>query len=984
MSLKNLQRWIAVGAMLALPVMAHAQEVTLLGTVTDNTGGALPGVTVVAVHEASGNTFEAVTDGSGQFQILGRVGSYVLTADLPGFTTATESATLLLGQEAVIDMQLAVGGVQETITVTGEAPLLDVTSSSMASNIDPRQMQELPIQGRDWVQLIMLAPGARVNSIRAGTPTDAGNERGGSYSSRAGGNFQITVDGQAVTQLATGAISPSKGQPRVSRDAMAEFEFQSSRFDATQGRSTGMQINAVTKSGTNTLSGSFSGFFRDDKLNAKDKIRGEVLPYKNQQLSGTLGGPILRDKVHFFAQYEYEREPRTFFYQTPFEIFNGTSSGTGVTKIYSGRGDAQFSPQVRLTGRANIWTLNQADSGSTPVGAGGTTGGAKQYLGTLTQVVTNRTVNEVKVGYAESTIDPFFNHKNPFNPYFDFGGPRIRLKGLDVGTGEIFPNRQDQKVWSFRDDLTLSFNKGGRHTVKMGGEYLHGSWLDWRCVRCGGQLRADKASISADLARQVFPDILDIGSWQLDLLAPVTEQWVQAFGAGFSRDDAAFTTRNTYAGWFQDDWTVKPRLTLNLGVRYDYEANAFTHEVEFLPFQTSDFPLEDRNNVSPRGGFSFSASDRTVVRGGYGLYFGTVATGIRGLFFASNVVDLTTKSDGRADFPSNPYNGTPPTFAELTAKQCSGAGGLVPGCVRRGVRTAGANYGPEFKMPYAHQVSLGVQQQVADTMAVEVDYVFTGHRDRQSDQPRNISYDPATGINFPFDDISKRPFPEWGYVSLTTNGTRANYHALQTSFTKRYSDRWQASGTYTLSAARDARPFPLQWVGRPGGINGAGFETVPFPTAVDFGGEYTLSGRDQRHRATVNTIVDLGYDFQLSGLYFFGSGQRWYTNWGVDLRDLGDRRPNELRLRPDGTIVPRSDFVGDQVHRVDMRLQRRISLGGRATIDGILEVFNVFDHSNFGDYEVREVRSNFGKPLQPRDIIAYGPRVVQLGFRLRF
>ena len=330
-----LSAWVIV---VMAPMMASAQEVSLRGTVTDGTGGALPGVTVVAVHEASGNSFEAVTDGSGEYLIPARVGSYVLTAELPGFTTATQSATLLLGQEVVIDLQMAIGGVQESITVTGEAPLLDVTSSTMTSNIDPRQMQELPIQGRDWVQLIMLAPGARVNSIRAGTPTDAGNERGGSYSSRAGGNFQITVDGQAVTQLATGAISPSKGQPRVSRDAMAEFEFQSSRFDATQGRSSGMQVNAVTKSGTNTHSGSFAGYFRDDSLNAKDKIRDVVLPFQNQQLSGTFGGPIVRDKVHFFANYEYERQPETFFYTTPFEIFNGTASGKGITKIYSARG----------------------------------------------------------------------------------------------------------------------------------------------------------------------------------------------------------------------------------------------------------------------------------------------------------------------------------------------------------------------------------------------------------------------------------------------------------------------------------------------------------------------------------------------------------------------------------------------------------------------------------------------------------------------
>ena len=329
-------------------------------------------------------------------------------------------------------------------------------------------------------------------------------------------------------------------------------------------------------------------------------------------------------------------------------------------------------------------------------------------------------------------------------------------------------------------------------------------------------------------------------------------------------------------------------------------------------------------------------------------------TGIRGLFFASNVIGLTTKNDGPG--PTSHPIPTTGRHRPLRNSRRNSVLALEDWCqgARRGVRTAGANYGPEFKMPYAHQVSLGVQQQVADTMAVEVDYVYTGHRiGRAISRGTSTTIRPRGSI-FPSTTSANDPFPlglcqlddEWGPGPTTMPCRR--------SFTKRYSDRWQASGTYTLSAARDARPRPLQWVGRPGGINGSGFETVPFPTAVDLGGEYTLSGRDQRHRATINTIVDLGYDFQLSGLYFFGSGQRWYTNWGVDLRDLGDRRPNELRLRPDGTIVPRSDFVGDQVHRVDMRLQRRFPLGGRAAIDGILEVFNVFDNANFGNYEVEK------------------------------
>ena len=138
----RLQRWLTVGAMLALPVMAHAQEATLSGSVSDTTGGALPGVTVRAAHEASGNNFEAVTDERGDYRLAVRVGTYRVTAELAGFTPVTRTLTLLVGQQAVVNLQMTVSGVQESVTVTGEAPLLDVTQSSLGGNIDPRQLQE--------------------------------------------------------------------------------------------------------------------------------------------------------------------------------------------------------------------------------------------------------------------------------------------------------------------------------------------------------------------------------------------------------------------------------------------------------------------------------------------------------------------------------------------------------------------------------------------------------------------------------------------------------------------------------------------------------------------------------------------------------------------------------------------------------------------------------------------------------------------------
>jgi len=164
----------------------------------------------------------------------------------------------------------------------------------------------------------MLAPGSRLNSVSEVPVSGTGNTV----------QFQLNLDGQSVTNnMAVGF-----GQPRYSRDAIAEFEFISNRFDASQGRSIGVQVNAVTKSGTNTPTGSFSGYFRSDKFNAADPVAGEVIPYSDQQLSVTYGGPILRDRFHYFGSFEYEREPQTYIYNTPYPYFNGTLTGTRTEK----------------------------------------------------------------------------------------------------------------------------------------------------------------------------------------------------------------------------------------------------------------------------------------------------------------------------------------------------------------------------------------------------------------------------------------------------------------------------------------------------------------------------------------------------------------------------------------------------------------------------------------------------------------------------
>ena len=189
-------------------------------------------------------------------------------------------------------------------------------------------------------------------------------------------------------------------------------------------------------------------------------------------------------------------------------------------------------------------------------------------------------------------------------------------------------------------------------------------------------------------------------------------------------------------------------------------------------------------------------------------------------------------------------------------------------------------------------------------------------------------------------------------------------------FTKRFSHRWQGALTYTLSALRDGEPAPL-----------SGIKQVTFPVAADMGGVYGLAVTDQRHRAVFNGIWQVAGGFQVSGVYFYGSGERQSTSYGGDLRGIG--ATGTARFRPNGTIVPRNNFVGKPVHRADMRLQQTIRFGGRRSVDAIAEVFNLFDRANYGSYTLQESSPRYGLPNASSNL-AYAPRTLQIGFRITF
>src|SRR5437762_348630 len=322
---------------------ASAQEASIIGSVSDETKAVLPGATVTAVSLETGVPTAAVSDERGQYRLLRLLaGRYKMQAELQGFASIiVPEVELLVGQNASVPFVLKLAQVTETVTITGETPLVDISSSQVAGNVDRRQMEELPLQGRNWMELSKLVKGITANDV-TNTPGVGRDD-----------DFQLNLDGQQITQKIAGS---GFGQPRFSRESIAEFQIVTNMFDITQGRSTGIEVQAITRSGANTPSGSVYGFFRDAKLNAPDPVANRVLPYSNQQVGGALGGPIVKDKAHFFASYEYEREPGTYF-SSP-----STLPGQSFTVPYKNnqksflvRFDVQLSAKDRVTIRGSRW-----------------------------------------------------------------------------------------------------------------------------------------------------------------------------------------------------------------------------------------------------------------------------------------------------------------------------------------------------------------------------------------------------------------------------------------------------------------------------------------------------------------------------------------------------------------------------------------------------------------------------------------------------
>jgi hypothetical protein len=971
---------VSVLAILLLSTaLASAQEASVVGTIADESKAVLPGVTVTATNLETGGQTVAVSDERGEYRLLKLPpGPYKFQAELSGFATVVMPVVeLLVGQNGTVPFTLKVASVSEVLTVTGEAPFVDVSTSQVAGNVNRRQMEELPLQGRNWMELSMMVKGITTNNVT--------NQPGVSNDDF----FQLNLDGQQITQKLAGS---SFGQPAFSRDAIAEFQIVTSQFDITQGRSVGIQVQAISKSGTNIPSGSLYGFFRSDALNAADKVAHRVLPYSDQQVGGTLGGPVIKNKMQYFASYEYERQPSTIFSAPaalPGETFTFPSK-TIQTSVLA-RVDTELSARDRLTTRASRWDWDNPfnlGGGGFPSTASVLGRYATNVLGTWSRVISDNKVQQVRIGY-----DNFFFSQTPLAAVV--GTPQYDFPGLTIGAPYNLPSVEKQTILEGRYDLNWHKDK---HDLKIGGEYLHVDHSGyWHILKNG---RFTMTSVPSNLADLIPASAaFEPSKWDLAALSPYVLRFDQNFNqSGWLID----VPRPTVALWFGDNWRAGDRLSINYGVRWDDDFGVFSPPnvpVTSIPIdngvQSGDFGYKtgiyDHLNIAPRAGFAYQAAASLVIRGGSGIYYGLPFSNLtysQQVFSETVTGSFTPAGNGLcADgslFITNPTCG-------VTAAQLFSGQARLPAQSPRIID-------PDYQNPYTWQSSIGFQKQLNAVTGFEADLThYTEYRDGRSYDP-NLFFDPATGYNR--NPSLGRPNPAYTQIIYYTSTGRRDQTQLSTSVTRRLRHHVQAGGTYTLMF----------------GMHDDGGLGISSPGANNqfnlLEGEYATSSDFQRHTARAWTIYEMPWGFSTSVSYFYGSGSRYSAS--IASTPYGKPGSNRLNLLPSGAaapaitipaavadrfdgpstiasgaVIPRNALVGLPLHKVDLRLTKDVRVLGSVKLSFIGEVYNLFNRANYGSYNTSLSATNaaqtavFGQPQQNLGN-AYVPREGQLACRISF
>jgi hypothetical protein len=971
--LKKILRLFALFALTLTPALA--QQTAIVGDVTDSSGAAIPGAKVTATRVGGGSTYNTVTNATGEFQIPSvTAADYTVHADSNGFAPVEQRITLLFGQTASLTLKLQLASTTTSVEVlSAQSAVIDTVSSQVAGNIDTKETEGLPLNGRNWEQLAELVPGVTVNSI---TVVPLGTDNYGGY--------QINLDGQQVTQ---DAGSSASGDPLISKEAIDQFQLITNRFDATLGRSDQVEINAATKSGTDLLHGSAFGYFRNSGAgSAADPIAHQVLPFADQQFGGTLGGPIFKGRMFYFGSYEGERNPTTLV-SNPYgfaSVYPGgvyTHPDTVKDEEYLVRIDQQMHNGDHLFLRGN------ADTTTNPyTGISGTTVPSQLYAA-------DRNNYEALLKYTHSQGPNFVNSASfgwyhygfTYEPYYP--EMAIVFPSVSIGSPSSYPERWDQENQSYHDDIFWLHKK---HSFKIGGEYIneliHGEFdkYEYGVASMSTNLTTGTAAGSFSA---VFPNLFDPTTWNYSVLNPLVTTYTQAFG-----NEHMHIPRKTLAFWIQDDWKLHSRLTINLGLRYDNDLGIFNMHVKLASgIPTAD--KDDNHDFGPRVGFAWDpfGKGKTVIRGGSGVFFALISSNM--------IVDASVFNGQTSVQPSVAKT------AKVTVNLQDPFGTTTPAQIIANPLNylqSGQIMAPDVATPWALQSSIGIQQALPLHMALTADYVHDKVNHDWTINDTNLYYNPNNGYpENPSTFIGPNGYgrPNTLYTAIPTFQTPANVgsilDALQVGLRLLGTQGLTGGLAYTLARQKDNSPTPFSYPNNP----------------FDFKDEWSTTASDQKHTLQVSGIYNWRYGLHGGIMYHYGSGAHFAVTAGGSPLGLGSYVSNRAFCGVTATssfcptartvtynnpiynqldpvsgfdITTRNQFVGKDVQKVDLNLAKDFKFHEKYKVTFQVEAFNVLNHSNYGSYNTSITTSAYGTPASVSGNLDYYARMFQFSSRFAF
>jgi hypothetical protein len=848
-----------LGVMVVTGASAYAQQGTgeLRGRVVDAQNAVLPGVTVVAKNEASGQFREIVSGADGSFFMSSLTpGTYELTAQLSGFKKYQRgNVRVEVGKTQSIDVQLQVGGIEQEVTVTAESPLVDTTSKQLGGSVPTQELQDVPSLNRNFTSYLSLLPG-----ITSTISVDSFGADSIRVNGQATQNSNYMLDGAGNNDNFNNGNGGA--QARTPVEAVQEFQLLTSNFDAEFGQTSGGVVNAVSKQGTNNLHGTVFFFDQNQSMTSLDyfaKQRNLTKPEAQQkQWGGNVGGPIVKNKVHFFVNLERidQNRGRTmninarpelnftdFTHDNVWNWMVRMDHQINANNTWAVRWLRETSPQTNQLVQTNYTRTRAEEEQDTDW----------TMVGTLNSVIANTKVNTLKFSYTHE--DVFFG-----NPGYFETNDQTALKPLLVHQTfeDGFATRANRRMDpAYQLDETFAWFLPGRkgdHDVKFGASYYY---LPLHVFDAGNQnatftfSASDRDFNAAD--PRTYPDRMSVR------VPGVSDYFVKGKEVGL---------------FVQDKWKVNSRFTASLGLRYDVEVVRMDNTGNFLFSSGQESPV-DKNNVSPRVGGTWILDDAgtAVLRGGYGLYFQKTAysnfTPIvsSGLTANSFTVNFPTNnidpgpSQGR--LPTDPFLVNGPVVNRTLLNQQYPAGSTTKntGTVRFD--------NPDRHLPYAHQASVGVEKQLPGSIAVSADFVHANHRDLYMLQELNPGIRATIARTAAVTRI--RPIAEFNASVLElVNLGWFDYNGLQTSVQKRFSNHYQLRMSYTYSRGRGI-------VGAPGATDTIQtFTADPLTRLTDLhlDDRVSLGDQDRPHILSISGALEVPHTkgLNVSGVWQYNSG----------------------------------------------------------------------------------------------------------------